>query len=166
MDLFAIRKEDSPPPELPEFPFEKLFDDEESVLGVAVRCHPLERFRALLPEKYPILPNGKPNLAAAITDASMLHTRANKQTRLAGWLVTSRRFFTSKKNYMKFLSLEDETDIYEAILFDRAYQKYGHLTLTRGPYVVEGMVREEEGHFTLHVERVELLGVVPIISHT
>jgi DNA polymerase III alpha subunit len=74
-----------------------------------------------------------------------------------GWLVTSRRLRTSKGTYMKFLSLEDETAPYEAILFDKAYQRYSHLTLTRGPYLVEGRVEDDEGHCSLHVERLEVL---------
>jgi DNA polymerase III alpha subunit len=122
-------------------------DAEARILDVWVRCHPLERFRAVLPDR----------AAGGIIAAGTLAEQAGRRARLVGWLVTSRRLRTSKGTYMKFLSLEDETAPYEAILFDRAYQRYGHLTLTRGPYLVEGRVEDDEGHCSLHVERLEVL---------
>ena len=134
-------------PDLPEFPFDRLYDEEVRILEVAIRCHPLERFRALLPDP----------VEAGILPACDLPSRAGGRARLVGWLVTSRRLRTSKGAYMKFLTLEDETDIYEAILFDRAYQQFGHLTVTGGPYIVEGRVEEQEGHCSLHIDRLELL---------
>ncbi|HUT23282.1 MAG TPA: hypothetical protein VM492_02945, partial [Sumerlaeia bacterium] len=134
-------------PDLPEFPFDRLYDEEVRILEVAIRCHPLERFRALLPDP----------AEAGILPACDLPSRAGGRARSVGWLVTSRRLRTSKGAYMKFLTLEDETDIYEAILFDRAYQQFGHLTVTRGPYLVEGRVEEQEGHCSLHIDRLELL---------
>ncbi|NQU44842.1 DNA polymerase III subunit alpha, partial [bacterium] len=134
-------------PNLPEFPTEKRFDDEARILEVCIRSHPLERFRALLPDPK----------QAHIIPARDMPLHAGRQARLVGWLVTGRRLRTSRKNYMKFLTLEDETDIYEAILFDKAYQRYGHLTLTRGPYLLEGRIENEEGHCSVHINRLELL---------
>ncbi|MBN1865671.1 DNA polymerase III subunit alpha [Candidatus Sumerlaeota bacterium] len=136
-----------PAPDLPDFAFERLYDDEVRILEVAIRCHPLERFRAVLPDP----------ARAGLLPASALDTRAGRRARLVGWLVTSRRVKTSRGSTMKFLSLEDETDIYEAVLFDKAYQRYGHLTLTRGPYLVEGRVDDREGHCSLRIDRLELL---------
>jgi DNA polymerase III alpha subunit len=136
-------------PDLPEFPPDRLFDDEAELLGVAIRCHPLERFAALLPPD---------RAAAGIVPAAQLPALAGRRARLVGWLVTSRRLRTSRGNYMKFLGLEDETDLYEAVLFDRAYQRFGHLTLTRGPYIVSGRVEEQEGYCSLHVDALELCG--------
>lgn len=64
---------------------------------------------------------------------------------------------TKSGEYMKFLTLEDRTDTYEAILFHEAYQRYGQLTLSYGPYLAQGVVREEDSYNTLHVERLWLL---------
>lgn len=47
---------------------------------------------------------------------------------------------------MKFLSLEDLTDTFEAVIFPEAYQKYAEQTMTMGPYVIEGKVDIESGN--------------------
>jgi DNA polymerase III alpha subunit len=140
-------RDDEAPPELPDFSWEKKYDQEAELLEVTVRCHPLERFRALLPdEKDP-----------SICRARDLDRMAGRRVRMVGWLVTSRRLRTSKGTYMKFLTLEDLSGLYEAILFDKAYQQYGAQTLTRGPYLIEGKVELEEGHSALHASLLTVL---------
>jgi DNA-directed DNA polymerase III PolC len=137
-------------PALPEFHPHEMADAEARILDVWIRSHPLERFGQV----GRVEPVGR---VKGVSPASALAELAGRRARLVGWLVTSRRLRTSKGTYMKFLSLEDETAPYEAILFDKAYQKFGHLTLTRGPYLVEGRVEDDEGHCSLHVERLEVL---------
>lgn len=138
---------DEAPPDLPDFSAATKFDDEMRILGLAVMCHPLRRYRKLLPDAK----------RSGILPASELARSAGRRVRLIGWLVTTRRYRASDGRVMKFLCLEDETDIYEATLFDRAYRRYGHLTLTRGPYLLEGRAEDEDGNVTLNVERLELL---------
>ena len=58
---------------------------------------------------------------------------------------------------MKFLTLEDETDIYEAVLFPEAYERWGHLTSEPGPLVVEGRVVDEFGSIAVDVSRLQPL---------
>jgi DNA polymerase III alpha subunit len=155
-------------PALPEFQWDEMFDAEARILEVWIRCHPLARFGGIgqigrigrIGQGRSVGSVGSVGSAGGVegvSPASALAGLAGRRARLVGWLVTSRRLRTSKGTYMKFLSLEDETAPYEAILFDKAYQKFGHLTLTRGPYLVEGRVEDDEGHCSLHVDRLELL---------
>ncbi len=41
---------------------------------------------------------------------------------------------------MKFLSLEDLTGTFEAVIFPRVYYQVAELTMSMGPYLVEGVI--------------------------
>ena len=69
---------------------------------------------------------------------------------------------------MKFLTLEDPAGVFEAILFPKAYQEYGHLLTSHGPYFITGEIQEENHCYSLiadQVERVGLNGKSPRFSH-
>ena len=57
---------------------------------------------------------------------------------------------------MKFLSLEDLTGTFEAILFPKCYRRYAGHTLTAGPYLLSGRVEEDHGVFSLNVDRLKV----------
>jgi len=75
-----------------------------------------------------------------------------------GWQVTRKPIRTRKGEPMLFLSFEDTTALYETVLFPKAYRKLAPLTLTRGPYLVEGTVRVEHDDFVVDVQNLQLLG--------
>jgi len=54
--------------------------------------------------------------------------------------MTSKRIRTKKGDIMKFLSLEDLTGIFEAVIFPRVYKRIAELTLSMGPYLVTGKI--------------------------
>jgi len=58
---------------------------------------------------------------------------------------------------MLFLSFEDTTALYETVMWPRAYKRLAPWTLTRGPYVIEGIPRVEENTLTLEVTDLRLL---------
>jgi len=58
---------------------------------------------------------------------------------------------------MQFLSCEDLTATYEAVLFPGAYRKFGHLIRSRGPYIIEGQVENDWGHTPVTVEQLAVL---------
>ena len=47
---------------------------------------------------------------------------------------------------MKFLSLEDISGTFEAVIFPATYQKFAELTLSMGPYYIEGRVDAASGN--------------------
>ncbi len=64
----------------------------------------------------------------------------NRRVKMVGWYMASKRIKTSKGEVMKFLSLEDSTGTFEAVLFPKTYGQYAELTLSMGPYLVEGRI--------------------------
>jgi DNA polymerase III alpha subunit len=70
--------------------------------------------------------------------------------------MASKRIKTSKGDIMKFLSLEDMSGTFEAVVFPKAYAQYAELTLSMGPYLVEGKVDAENGN-NIIVEKLEVL---------
>lgn len=57
---------------------------------------------------------------------------------------------------MKFLTLEDAAGLFEAILFPKTYQKYGHLLTSHGPYIITGRVQCEDFNTVLIADKVDL----------
>ena len=77
--------------------------------------------------------------------------------RLVGWQVTQKPIRTRQGKPMMFLSFEDTTALYETVLFPQQYRRLAPWTLTRGPYLVEGIPRDEHGAITVEVQELRLL---------
>jgi len=75
--------------------------------------------------------------------------------------MTSKRIKTKKGEIMKFLSLEDMSGTFEAVLFPRIYSKYAEKTLSMGPYLIEGKADPENGN-NIIVEKMEILRSINI----
>jgi DNA polymerase III alpha subunit len=58
----------------------------------------------------------------------------------------------------RFLSLEDLTGTFEAVLFPKCYRRFAGQTLTAGPYRLRGRIEEEQGVCSLNVEKLEVVG--------
>lgn len=116
---------------------------EYETFGYMVTRHPLEFYSSFLKN-------------ISITNASELPKRKGKKVTAVGWLMTSKRIRTRKGDIMKFLSLEDLTGTFEAVIFPKEYEKYAHLTLSMGPYLIEGFVDKELGD-TITVKKLNVL---------
>ena len=75
---------------------------------------------------------------------------------MIGWYMTSKRIKTKKGDIMKFLSLEDLYGTFEAVLFPKVYNQYAELTMSMGPYFIEGRVDKENGN-NIVVEKLMIL---------
>jgi DNA polymerase III alpha subunit len=117
-----------------------------------VTKHPLEFFSEW---------TGGPDIVKA---ADMMKYNG-KEIKMIGWYMTSKRIKTKKGDIMKFLSLEDLTGTFEAVIFPKAYSRYAELTLSMGPYLVEGKVDAENGN-NLIVEKLEVLSSTTVKSIT
>ena len=67
-----------------------------------------------------------------------------KKVKMIGWYMTSKRIRTKKGDIMKFLSLEDLTGTFEAVIFPKVYYRVAELTMSMGPYLVEGRIDEND----------------------
>jgi len=92
----------------------------------------------------------------SVTSAAELPLMKGQKVKAIGWLMTSKRIRTRKGDIMKFLSLEDLTGTFEAVIFPKEYEKYAPLTLSMGPYLIEGFVDKELGD-TITVKKLSVL---------
>jgi DNA polymerase III alpha subunit len=76
---------------------------------------------------------------------------------VAGFLSTTKRVRTKHDEPMMFLTLEDETDIYDVVVFPRVYQRDGVQLDGPGPYVVTGRVEDDPHPSTVTAETVRRL---------
>ncbi len=126
--------------------YQKILNELE-LLDCAVSAHPLTLFDQQI--EWP-----------EIVLATQLENHKDQTIRFCGWLVTSRRVSTGKKQYMKFLTLEDKSGLCEAVLFPGAYTRYGQLIKTHGPYIITGQVQSRlPGEANLIAEKVELVEI-------
>ena len=88
-----------------------------------------------------------------IITASEMEKYNGKRIRMVGWYMSSKRIRTRKGDIMKFLSLEDLTGTFEAVLFPKTYSRVAEQTMSMGPYIVEGKADENN----LIVDKLELL---------
>jgi DNA polymerase III alpha subunit len=77
---------------------------------------------------------------------------------LIGYLTTTKRVRTKHAEPMMFLTLEDETALYDVVLFPRAYQRYGGLLGSSVPFVVIGRIEDDPHPSSVTAERLERLG--------
>lgn len=67
--------------------------------------------------------------------------------------MTSKRISTKNGDVMKFLSLEDLTGTFEAVIFPNVYMQVAEKTLSMGPYIIEGKADQDN----VIVRKLELL---------
>lgn len=125
-----------------QFSIEEICGYEYEAWGYMVSRHPLEFFNEInLPE---------------IIKAIDMRKHNGRKVKMIGWYMTSKRIKTSKGEIMKFLSLEDLTGTFEAVIFPKAYYEYAELTVSLGPYLIEGIVDAESGN-NIIVEKLAIL---------
>ncbi len=116
---------------------------EYEIFGYMVSRHPLNFFEKFVERK-------------DILKAKDMPKKNGMRVKMIGWYMTSKRIKTQKGEIMKFLSLEDLTGTFEAVLFPKIYSQVADLTISMGPYLVEGIVDMESG-YNLIVEKLAVL---------
>ncbi len=91
-----------------------------------------------------------------IVTADSMNRYGKRIVQMVGWYMASKRIRTKKGDIMKFLSLEDLTGTFEAVIFPKAYEKYAVDTMSMGPFLIEGRVDMENGN-NIIVEKLEVL---------
>ena len=101
--------------------------EEYEAFGYMVTRHPLHFFKEWI------------NQPGIILARDMFRNRG-RRVKMIGWYMTSKRIKTKKGDIMKFLSLEDLTGTFEAVIFPKVYYRVAELTLSMGPYIVTGRI--------------------------
>ena len=136
-----------PPRSIPipaEYSAQKKLHHELTLFGFPLHCHPLDLFKEMLTGTQRIL-------------AKDLDQYVGKEVTLIGWLLTEKIVSTKQGEPMEFMTLEDQTGMYDATLFPNTYREYCHLLVTNQAYVVTGLVEEHFSTVTLTVHTLRLL---------
>lgn len=135
-----------------QYSLEEICAVEYETFGYMVTRHPLYFFRSVTERP-------------TITKAKDMHKYDGKKIKMVGWYMTSKRIKTRKGDIMKFLSLEDLTGTFEAVIFPKAYEQYAELTMSMGPYLILGKVDMETGP-NIVVEKLAVLSAKEVLSVT
>ncbi len=121
---------------------------ERKALGFGLGRHPIELY------DFGELPR------SCITAEQMID-RTGDAVRMIGWMYSRKSILTRKqRRRMAFLSLEDRTGTWEAVLFPETYERYARLCREHGPFLLEGRVEMEAGEPMLELTRMERAGVL------
>lgn len=136
-----------------EYSAHKKLHHELTLLGFPLHCHPLDLFKDSL-------------AATSCVLAKDLNQYVGKEVTLIGWLLTEKIVSTKKGEPMEFMTLEDQTGMYDATLFPTTYQHYCHLLAPNQAYLVTGLVEEHFATVTVTVKTLQLLstGRIPTPS--
>ena len=145
-----------PPSSIPipaEYSAQKKLHHELALFSFPLRCHPLDLFKEAL-------------AATPRIRAKDLEQYMGKVVTLIGWLLTEKIVSTKKGEPMEFITLEDQTGMYDATVFPNSYRQYCHLLATNQAYVVTGLVKEHFLTVTVTVKTLQLLttGGIPASS--
>jgi DNA polymerase-3 subunit alpha/error-prone DNA polymerase len=119
--------------------------EEYRALGFLRRVHPLALWKDdVMAIKYR-------------TKALRIGNYVGRNVKMVGWPVTQKDVWTKDGLTMSFLSLEDETALYETVIFPDVYEKHNKLLFDQRPLLVYGRVTDDQGAVTLEVSRIEAL---------
>ena len=127
-----------------EYSAQKKLQHELALFGFPLHCHPLDRFTEPLAGTQRIL-------------AKDLDQYVGKEVTLIGWLLTEKIVSSKKGEPMEFMTLEDQTGMYDATVFPTTYRQYCHLLTTNQGYVVTGLVEEHFSTVIVSVHALRLL---------
>ncbi|MBS0160751.1 MAG: DNA polymerase III subunit alpha [Nitrospira sp.] len=136
-----------------EYSAQKKLHHELTLFGFPLCCHPLDLFKEVLAATPHML-------------AKDVNQYVGKHVTLIGWLLTEKIVSTKKGEPMEFMTLEDQTGMYDATLFPSTYREYCHLLATNQAYVLTGLVEEHFSTITVTVRTLQLLttGGIPAPS--
>lgn len=83
--------------------------------------------------------------------ARSLHLYVGKTVTLIGWPITRKFTLTKTGEAMEFISFEDETALYETVLFPEPRKKFGSLVYQQRPLLLKGKVTSEYSALSLEL---------------
>jgi DNA-directed DNA polymerase III PolC len=139
-----------PPAGLEDYGWLERWLHEREILGYGLHFHPLELYDfGDLPE----------HCVRGADLAARLERGPGERVRMLGWKFTDKTIRTRRdRRWMKFLSLEDTTGTWEAVLFPDVYDRFVLLSRERGPFLLEGTVEREAEVPMLRVTHLQRAG--------
>ncbi len=121
---------------------EKLRLEVES-FGFPVSEHPLDKYLHYF--------------AGRIKKARDIPQYTGQTINLAGVYITRKVTSTRKHEAMEFVTFEDETDIFECVMFPGAFEEFGDLLNWESLFILRGKVEEAFGVYTITIEKLSSL---------
>jgi len=145
--VFGFEKKNVVAPHIDKvIPNENDLWEEYNALGFLRNIHPLALWKNdVLSVKYRV-------------KALHIGEYVGQNVKMVGWPVTQKDVWTKDGLTMSFLSLEDETAMYETVIFPQVYDRYSKLLFDQRPLLVYGRVTNDEGALSLEINRIEVLG--------
>lgn len=81
----------------------------------------------------------------------------DKKVTLIGYPITRRTVVTKDNLLMDFVSFEDETTLYDVVIFPEVHKKYHHLLNVVTPLIIRGTVKKEVEALIIEVSMMQLL---------
>lgn len=126
------------------YPKKLMLRHEFNTLGFILSIHPLDLYCDKLKQLNYVC-------------ARDLHVYVGKAVTTIGWQVTGKTVRTIDGSHMKFISFEDQTGIYETVLFPKEYNRFCHMLNSVWPYILKGRIEESLGSLTMTVNWVGFL---------
>jgi DNA polymerase-3 subunit alpha/error-prone DNA polymerase len=86
-----------------------------------------------------------------------LSENVGRFVKMIGWPITQKEVWTKDGLTMSFLSLEDESALYETVIFPKIYDKYNRLLFDQQPLIVWGKVCDDMGAISFEIQKIETL---------
>ena len=102
--------------------------------------------------EHPLL-NYLPYLGTHIKKAKDIHLYKGKTIALVGIVITQKITATRNRQPMEFVTFEDETDLYECVMFPEAYETFGDLLNWETLFLIQGKVEETYSVYTVTIEK-------------
>ncbi|MCL2006981.1 MAG: DNA polymerase III subunit alpha [Treponema sp.] len=136
----------TPVPVLPAPDLSNKLKEEYRALGFLRNVHPLALW--------------KDDVLAIKNRVKALHieNHIGRSVKMIGWPVTQKDVWTKDGLTMSFLSLEDETAMYETVIFPDVYERFNKLLFDQQPLLVYGRVMIDNGAVSLEINRIQVLG--------
>ena len=83
----------------------------------------------------------------------------DKKVTLIGYPITRRTIVTKDNLPMDFVSFEDETTLYDVVIFPEVHKKYQHLLGVMSPLIIRGTVKQEVEALIIEVSMMQLLPI-------
>jgi len=99
----------------------------------------------------------RPRLSRRIKYAKDIPKYVGQSIYLIGVYITRKETVTSNLEPMEFLTLEDETDIYECVLFPDVFREFGDMFHWETLFIIRGVVQESFGVYTMTIKKIASL---------
>ena len=133
-------------PEVEDYSEETKLAHELETLGLYYSIHPLTPLRKRMRKSQ-----------TNTIPAANLKDHKGKIVSILGWLVTRKEIISRTGAPMEFISFEDETDIYDAVMFPDIYRKFCQHLDSCNAFILKGKVTSELGATQLEIKTISPL---------